>query len=252
MEIIVFDSAARLAEKGAEVFSDAARQTVVDRGRFAAAISGGSTPRAMHRLLTEEPYLSAVPWSKVHLFWVDERLVPEQDPASNYGAARQDFLDRSPIPPEQVHPMTLSDSPQSAASAYHKQLHGFFNRSEGGFPVFDQIFLGIGTDGHTASIFPKDRRAVKTHSWVQAVKGGKPDVHRLTLTASVINRARSVVFLVAGSSKAEVVKKVLADATPVLPATWIQPVEGRLLWLLDRAAAALLPKNSRKSESQPD
>jgi len=236
----VVESAPELAEKGAEAFCDAARQAVAARGRFAAAISGGSTPRAMHRLLATEPYRSNIPWSHVHLFWVDERLVPVDHPDSNFGMARQDLLDGAPIPAGQIHPMTLSGTPQSAASAYQKQLQDFFTHTEGGFPVFDLIILGIGTDGHTASIFPADQSAFDTQAWVVAIKGGMPDVHRLTLSAPVLNHARSVVFLVAGSDKAAVVKTVLTDETAVLPASRITPVKGQLRWILDRAAAALL------------
>lgn len=240
METMVVDSASQLAERGAEAFRDAAREAAAARGRFAVAISGGSTPRAMHRLLATDPYRSDIPWLKVSLFWVDERLVPANDPASNFGTARQDLLDRLPIPPGRVYPMTMSDTPQSAATAYQKRLQDFFIRTESGFPVFDLVILGIGTDGHTASIFPADRSALETQSWVVAVKGGKPYVDRLTLSLPVLNHARSIVFLVAGSDKAEVVKTALTDETAGLPASRIQPAAGRLCWILDRAAAALL------------
>lgn len=252
MKITVVDSAAQLAVQGAELFRRAAEEAAAARQQFAVAISGGSTPRTMHRLLAAQPYLSTVPWSKVHLFWVDERLVPADDPASNYGTARQDLLDRVPLPCGHIHPMRLSDNPSSAASAYQRQLENFFGRKEGGFPVFDLIILGIGADGHTASIFPADRSAVETSSWVVAVKGGKPKVDRLTLSEPVLNRARCVAFLVAGRDKAEVVKKVVGDENAGLPATRIHPVEGRLLWLLDREATGMLPRKSRLFGSGPD
>ena len=251
-EIIVTDSAAQLAKRGAEVFRHSAIKAAEDRGRFVAAISGGSTPRAMHRLLAEEPYLSAVPWSKVHLFWADERLVPAHDSASNYGAALQDFLKLVPIPAGQLHPMVPSGKPQSSAQAYQKQLIDFFGGPEAGYPVFDLIFLGIGTDGHTASIFPADRTAVETRSWVVAVKGGNPNVHRLTLTAPVLNGARCVVFLVAGDDKAEIVQTILTDATAEMPAGRIQPTRGRLLWLMERKAAARLPQKGLDFKTSPD
>lgn len=241
MEMTVVESASQLAEKGAELFSDAAREAVAARGQFAAAISGGSTPRAMHRLLATEPYRSRIPWPRVHLFWVDERLVPLEDPASNFGAAQRDLLDQAPIPPGNIHPMTRCDTPVSATTAYQKVLQDFFRQREDGFPVFDLILLGIGTDGHTASIFPADRSAIDTQAWVVAVKGGIPDVDRLTLTAPVLNHARAIVFLVAGSDKAAVVKTAISDAASGLPASRIQPVNGRLCWILDRAAAFQLP-----------
>ena len=240
MEMTVADSAAQLAQKGAEVFCDAAQKAVAARGRFAVAISGGSTPRGMHRLLATEPYRSEIPWPKVHLFWVDERLVPVDDPASNFGTARHDLLTRSPIDPAHIYPMSPSDTPQSAALAYQKILQDFFVHTPGGLPEFDLIVLGIGTDGHTASIFPADRSAVETQAWVVAVKGGKPDVHRLTLSAPVLNHARSVVFLVAGSDKAGVVKNIMTVETSELPASRIQPATGRLHWILDQDAAGLI------------
>ncbi len=240
VETTIVDSASELAIEGAQVFCDTAREAVAARGRFAVAISGGSTPRAMHRLLTTKPYRSDIPWPHVHLFWVDERLVPAEDPASNFGTARRDLLDQAPIPPGHVHPMTLTGTPASAAAAYQKSLEDFFLETEDGFPVFDLIILGIGTDGHTASIFPADSSALETRSWVVAVKGGIPNVHRLTLSAPVLNHARNIVFLVAGSDKAGVVKTALTDATAGLPAGRIQPANGRLRWILDRSAAARL------------
>jgi 6-phosphogluconolactonase len=138
--------------------------------------------------------------------------------------------------------MTLTDTPASAAVAYQKILEDFFLVTEDDFPVFDLVILGIGSDGHTASIFPEDRSALETRSWVVAVKGGIPNVHRLTLSAPVLNHARNIVFLVAGSDKAEVVKTALTDPAAGLPAGRIQPANGRLRWILDRSAAARLPR----------
>ena len=242
VDTTVVESTTELAVKAAQIFCDAAREAVAARGQFAVAISGGSTPRAMHRLLTTDSYRSSIPWQHVHLFWVDERLVPAEDPASNFGLARSDLIEHVPIPPDNVHPMLLSDTPASAAVAYQKTLADFFLETEGDFPVFDLIILGIGTDGHTASIFPADRNALQTRNWVVAVKGGIPDVHRLTLSAPVLNHARNIVFLAAGSDKAGVVKTALTDVTAGLPASRIQPTNGRLHWILDRLAAARLPQ----------
>ena len=146
----------------------------------------------------------------------------------------------------------MSANPQSAASAYQQQLQDFFARTEDNLPVFDLIILGIGLDGHTASIFPADRSALDTDSWVVAVRGGNPNVDRLTLSAPVLNRARCVAFLVAGDGKAEIVKKVITGKTAGLPATRVRPTQGRLIWLLDRAAAALLPQKSRRFDIQFD
>jgi len=240
-KIIVADDSDRLAVKGAELFCETARAAIGTTGRFRAAISGGSTPRAMNRLLSRDPYVSRIAWRKTHLFWVDERMVPADDPASNFGAARRDLLEAVPLPPENIHPMTSDKSPTEAAADYQKDLENSFRIEKGSLPVFDLIFLGIGQDGHTASIFPGDRTALKTDWWVVAVKGGNPDVHRLTLTRPVLNNAGTAVFLISGKNKAGVVKTLLAPEPTQLPARKIKPVHGELTWLLDRDAAALLP-----------
>jgi len=168
-------------------------------------------------------------------------MVPADDPASNFGAARRDLLEAVPLPPENIHPMTSDKSPTEAAADYQKDLENSFRIEKGSLPVFDLIFLGIGQDGHTASIFPGDRTALKTDWWVVAVKGGNPDVHRLTLTRPVLNNAGTAVFLISGKNKAGVVKTLLAPEPTQLPARKIKPVHGELTWLLDRDAAALLP-----------
>jgi len=240
-KIIVADDPDQLAVRGAELFCKIARKAIRTTGRFMAAISGGSTPRAMNRLLTREPCVSQIAWRKTHLFWVDERMVPADDPASNFGAAREDFLEAVPLPPENIHPMTSDKSPPEAATDYQKDLKNTFGFESGNLPVFDLIFLGIGQDGHTASIFPGDGTALETDLWVVAVKGGNPDVHRLTLTRPVLNHAGTAVFLISGKNKAAVVKTLLAPEPTQLPARNIKPVHGELIWLLDREAAALLP-----------
>lgn len=239
-KIIVADDPDQLAVRGTELFCKIAREAINTTGRFTAAISGGSTPRAMNRLLTREPYVSQIAWQKTHLFWVDERMVPAGDPASNFGAAREDFLEAIPLPPENIYPMTSDKPPPEAATDYQKDLENTFGIESGNLPVFDLIFLGIGQDGHTASIFPGDQTALKTNLWVVAVKGGNPNVHRLTLTRPVLNHARTAIFLISGKNKAAVVKTLLAPEPTQLPARKIKPVHGELIWLLDREAAALL------------
>jgi 6-phosphogluconolactonase len=240
-KIIIADDPDQLAVRGAELFCKIAREATHTTGRFRAAISGGSTPRAMNRLLAREPVVSRIAWRKTHLFWVDERMVPADDPASNFGAAREDFLEAVPLPPKNIHPMTSDKSPPEAAADYQKDLKRTFRIEKGNLPVFDLIFLGIGQDGHTASIFPGDQTALATDLWVVAVKGGNPDVHRLTLTRPVLNNAATAIFLISGKNKAGVVKTLLAPEPTQLPARKIKPVHGELTWLLDRDAAALLP-----------
>ncbi len=238
--VIIEVNAAQMAKKGAEIFSQAAKKSVETRGRFSAAISGGSTPRDMHRMLGEEPFRSNITWDKTDIFWVDERCVPENDPASNYGAAKKDFLDRVPIPEAQVHPMPSEVSPEKGAFNYQQEILTFFNTGAGEFPVFDLIFLGVGTDGHTASLFPGQGSLDEKVRMVVPVKGGHPDLSRLTMSYPFINNGRQIVFMISGKEKAGVVKTLLEDKQRRFPAHYIEPLNGQLIFLLDRAAASLL------------
>lgn len=240
-QVRVESDAGALALAAAGILREAARDAAQERERFVLALSGGSTPRALHRLASQEPFLSTVPWKQTHIFWVDERCVPPEDPASNYGAARKDLLDAVPIPQGQVHPMPWQAPARQAAHRYAGEMQGFFRLKQGAFPCFDLIFLGVGEDGHTASLFPGQASVEETERWVVAVKGGNPDLRRLTLTIPVLNRARRVVFLVSGAQKAPVVKTLLTGPEAPLPARRVRPVGGTLTWLLDRDAASLLP-----------
>jgi 6-phosphogluconolactonase len=239
-ELIVEVNPACLAMTAADIFATTARDFVAGEERFVVALSGGSTPRAMHRLLAEEPYRSGIPWPKTHMFWVDERCVPENSPASNYGGARRDFLDQIPVPPGQIHRMPGEISPEQGAVQYETELKGFFRLTEGDFPVFDLILLGIGKDGHTASLFPGKDVLDEGKKLVMAVKGGNPDVSRLTMTFPVLNRAGHIVFLVSGRDKASILKTVFENEEAGFPVQRIHPLSGRLTWLLDREAASLL------------
>jgi 6-phosphogluconolactonase len=238
--VSVLESSGDLARHGADFFVKTAKNSVQRKGMFFVALSGGSTPRAMHRLLTQEPRRSNIPWDQTHVFWVDERCVPASDPASNFGAATRDFVDQAPIPPNQVHPMPGEMEPEAGALKYQDDLVHSFQLGEGMLPVFDLIFLGIGTDGHTASLFPGHRALKEGKRMVLAVKGGNPDVNRLTLTLPVINNAREIVFLASGKEKAPVVKAVLNETDETLPALRVKPHKGRLSWLMDKDAASEL------------
>lgn len=239
-ELIIKDGPNQLAKLAANRFTAAAKSCVGENRRFMVALSGGSTPRGMHRLLAEEPYCSDIPWKKTHIFWVDERCVPWDDPASNYGMAKRDFLDRIPIPSEQIHPIPGEAPPEEGVRRYRRELEAFFKVKERGFPIFDLIFLGMGKDGHTASLFPGKGSKEASEEWVVAVKGGTPDIYRLSLTYEVLNRAKEIYFLVSGKEKAPIVKTVLENKDAELPAQKIQPIKGKLAWLLDKEAAYLL------------
>ena len=226
-----------LAFRAAELFKTAARAHVDQRGRFVVALSGGSTPRGMHRLLASPPVLMEVPWERTHLFWVDERCVPASDPESNLGTAWRDLLQYLPLPRENIHFVRGDFPPEEAAEEYQLELTRFFQLEEDEFPIFDLIFLGMGKDGHTASLFPGSSALHEESSLVVAVKGGTPNVGRVTLTYPVLNRARQIVFLVAGREKAETVKALLEGTRPELPAARIKPFHGEVIWLLDQEAA---------------
>ncbi len=241
-QIIVLHDPGELAKTAANIFRSMAKDCVMQTDFFTVAISGGSTPRDMHKLLAEEPYRSEIPWKETHIFWVDERCVGVDDPASNFGLAKKDFLERIAIPLEQIHPMPGEFAPEEGAKNYQGEMEKIFQTKEEDLPIFDLIFLGMGKDGHTASLFPGAKSSHAPGRWVIAVKGGDPNVNRLTLTYDVLNRAKRVYFLVSGREKAPIVKTVLENKDVRLPAQKIQLVKGKLTWLLDKEAASLLSK----------
>jgi glucokinase len=243
-EVRVLANAAAMARAGAEMFVAHARQAVEDRGRFNAALSGGSTPRALFKLLATDPALrDAMPWNQVHLFWGDERHVPPDAAESNYRMTREALLDHVPIPHENVHPMVrvLAEA-DVVASDYERELVRFFSLREGALPVFDLVLLGMGADAHTASLFPdspalSERERLVVANWIE-----KFQAFRVTLSAAVLNAGRVVLFLVSGADKAQALSQVLHGPRDPLrfPAQLIDPREGRLLWLVDQAAAGML------------
>lgn len=248
-EIIVVPNAAEMARRAAGIFKSKAIERCRTTGLFTVALSGGSTPVAMHRNLASEPFRKSIPWKRTHIFWVDERCVPYTDSASNYGATRKDFLSSVPIPRDNVHPMpgnmaSKENGSKEMAVAYEREISRFFRLNSGKLPVFDLIFLGIGTDGHTASLFPEDGALDEQEKFIVQVKGGNPDLYRLTMTFPILNRASCIVFLVSGKRKAPMVKSLLENTGTTLPAGRVEPINGRLVWLLDREAGSLL--SSRK------
>jgi 6-phosphogluconolactonase len=239
-QVIIKENPARLSDAGATLFAESAGHAMDRKGFFTVALSGGSTPRGMHRRLAEEPFRSKIPWEKIHLFWVDDRCVPVEDPASNYGAARKDFIDQLPILKKNIHPMPVHMAPDEGAVHYQKEIIDFFEPGTHGIPVFDLILLGIGTDGHTASLFPETSALQEQKQLISMVKAGMPNVNRLTMTYPILNRAREVVFLASGKGKADIIQAILEKNQRGLPALGIRPRSGKLLWLLDREAASLL------------
>lgn len=237
-------------QAAAEVLLETAQSAAAGGGCVSIAISGGSTPRGMHRLWARSPYASAIAWDRMHLFWADERLVPYGHPDSNFGAARTDFIEKLAVRPAGVHPVPVAGDPEVLARRYEEELREHFRMRRLDEPVFDLIVLGVGADGHTASLFPGSPALEERLRWTAAVKGGQPEVWRVSLTYAVLNRARRVVFLACGAAKAAVVHRVLTALPPDLPAQRVRPPAGRVTWVLDPAAAALL--ESAGSTSTPD
>ena len=251
MEIRVEVDSQTALMTAADVLTETARSAVAESGCASIAISGGATPRGMHRLLVQRPLVTRVPWDRIHLFWADERLTPYDDPASNFGAACTDFIEKLPQPPAGVHPIPVSGDIDTLARRYEEELSIHFRQRHLTEPVFDLILLGLGADGHTASLLPRSKALEERIRWAAAVKGGEPDVWRITLTYAVLNRARRIVFLVTGAGKAAVVRHVLTASSPVLPAQLVCPQAGQVTWVLDQAAAALLDDPGRSTMELP-
>ncbi|MBW1800425.1 MAG: 6-phosphogluconolactonase [Deltaproteobacteria bacterium] len=238
--IIVEGNPGLFAERGAFLFMQIAQDSVSKRGEFLVAISGGSSPRPIHRLLVKTALIEEIPWGRMHLFWVDERCVESASPESNYGNAKRDFLDQAPIPDDYVHPMPGTLPPVTGAQIYQNELEKIVPGGEGGPPVFDLICLGVGSDGHTASLFPDHPALAESKKKVVHVKGGNPYTHRLTLTYPVLNHARHIIIMALGKGKAGVMKHIAEEGEPFLPIQRIQPVAGTVTWLLDREAASMI------------
>lgn len=238
-EVHRYSDAHHLAHAAAEMFVALSIPAISEQGRFTVALSGGSTPKTLYQLLAHEPYASQIEWAHVHLFWGDERCVPADHPDSNYRMAREALLQHVPLLTENIHPMHGDIDPAQASAEYEQQLRIFFGN---GLPVFDLILLGMGDDGHTASLFPGTAAIHEQNRWVIGHYVEKLESWRLTLTPVVINAAAQVTFLVAGKSKAERLRDVLKGPyqPDVLPSQIVKPTEGKLLWLVDEEASTLL------------
>jgi len=236
--IEVLANATDLFHAAAEEFVRAARTAVGAQGRFTVALSGGSTPKALYSLLAAS--YADFAWDRVFLFFGDERHVPPTDPQSNYRMVHESLLTKITIPAENVFRVP-AENPDAAAAAteYEAQLHRFFKLRPGEFPRFDLVLLGMGPDGHTASLFPDSPALNEESRLVVANWVAKFNTHRITFTFPVLNHAAEVMFMASGADKADMVHQVLeAKNMPPLPSQRVQPAAGKLLWMLDEAAAA--------------
>jgi 6-phosphogluconolactonase len=240
-DITIVENAAAIAETAAGLVVEVAEDAVAARGRFTIALAGGGTPRATYTRLTLPPYVDRMPWTRTWVFFGDERCVGPEHPESNYRMAYDAMLSKVPVPAEQTFRMQGEvEDFEAAAQDYARRMTEAFGLRRGEIPRFDVILLGLGVDGHTASLFPGSPAVREVFRPVAAVHAAAAAIpKRLTLTFPVITSAARVVFLASGAEKAKVVKAVLADGA-MLPAAMARPTDGRLDWILDHDAARLL------------
>jgi len=224
-----------------------ANEAIAARDIFTLALSGGSTPKKLYSLLATDPAFVDFPWDKTHLFFGDERHVPPTDKESNYLMVSQSLLSNGSVPAKHLHrvPAEMSDA-GAAAAEYETDMRAFFPSDllTDGFPRFDAILLGMGPDGHTASLFPGSKGLEENSRWVVANWVEKFKTDRITFTFPVLNAARNILLLVAGADKTEMLHEVLVDKQGTHPVERVRPVDGAKVWMLDQAAAAKLPTSS--------
>lgn len=252
-EILITHDAAHVGSKASEEFVRITQRAVQLRGRAAVALSGGSTVHALLAWLVTQPLTDMVPWDRIDLFWSDERLVPASDAESNHGVALREYLSRLPIPPENLHlpPLGL-DSPAAAAAAYEEEIRRCVDTFGSPIPRFDLVFLGLGMDGHLASLFPG---AAASWDWERLVLPSRSDTamyDRITFSPTLLLGASRVVVLVAGDEKAGILKTVLESAADVdrYPAQVLEHAQGHVIWILDVAAAAGLSRGQPAEETE--
>ncbi len=246
-EIIVCDGSLELYSKAAAAFMSLAKACHEKKGGFNVALSGGSTPLPLYGLLASEPFREMIDWDSVSFFWSDERGVPPEDEDSNYGTAEAILLEKIGAEESRIHRIE-GELGADAATAYELELKRAFGLTAGEFPVFDLMLLGIGADGHTASLFPHSAALDEEEKLVTAEYVERLDSTRITLTLPLIQKSANIIFLVRGAEKAAVVKAVLEGPNDAraLPATLANGADGRVRWFLDRDAASLLTGGSYK------
>jgi 6-phosphogluconolactonase len=241
LDIRVFQDAEELGQAAAQIFVRGAAQSITERERFLVALNGGTTPTGMFKLLATE-FREVVDWSRVHVFWGDERCVPPEDPGSSYGQAREVLLREVSIPASNIHRIPGELGPLQAAEEYAATLQAYASPGLA-WPRFDLVYLGLGEDGHTASLFPGSPLDVTGPTQPVSAHYQDRPANRVTLTPAVFNHAQTVVFMAVGEKKAKTVAEVLSGRyNPELyPAQRIEPSAGKLIWLVDESAASRLP-----------
>ncbi len=242
MQIRVLSDIEAISHEAVRIFARLSMKYIRDKGRFTAAISGGSTPERFYELLASDKYRTEVDWNKIHFFWVDERCVPKESEESNFKLAFDHLLSKIEIPAQNIHRINYEDTPEKGARDYEDDIRRFFGAQD--VPVFDLIILGMGADGHIASLFPSS--SSMNEKTKLAVPVYREKIDRITLTLPVLNSASHILFLISGKSKADVLSNILDNKNrEQYPAGLINPVHGDLLWLIDEDAACKLRKIRR-------
>ncbi len=244
MNVIILPDSSNLALEAARRFAYLAAQAIENRGLFTVSLAGGSTPGQMYEILSSEPHIAMIDWTRAFIFWGDERCVPPDHPESNYRKAKETLLDRVPIPADHIYRIPAELPPEQASEVYEENLLRFFSslpdEDERRQARFDLVLLGMGDDGHTASLFPGTPAIHENTRWVRAQYIDKLATWRITLTPAILNRARHIIFLVSGQAKSYTLPRVIYGTYQPdrYPAQVVIPSEGLLEWLVDEAAAA--------------
>ena len=239
MQLHIYKDADELSQAAAAWIAQVIEETLKIQDRFTIALSGGSTPYKLHLILAASPLKEKIDWSKIHVFWGDERAVPFDDERNNAKMAFDTLLSHVPIPADQIHVMRTDIAPEASATAYEKLLHTYFDETE---TSFDLVLLGMGDDGHTLSLFPGTEIVRERKAWAKAFYLTAQEMFRITITAPITNKSARVAFLASGEKKANTLKNVLeGEFQPdIYPSQLIKPVKGELHWFLDEDAAKLL------------
>lgn len=239
-DVLIYKNPELLAQAAAERFAQCAQEAIQKHGRFTVALSGGNTPKRIYELLATDPFRVRIEWSGVHIFFGDERCVPPEHPKSNYRMVAEILISRVPVPASNVHRIIGEGDPAGSAKDYERELKSFFAGAT--WPRFDLVLLGMGEDGHVASLFPETAALDERNAWVMANWIERLGGFRITLTAPAINGAAHIIFLVAGAGKAARLSEVLNGPFDPsrLPAQLIKPTDGSLVWMVDAEAASQL------------
>jgi 6-phosphogluconolactonase len=247
MNLEIYPDDEHLCRELAEWMTSLIEDTLRQKDRFSLVLSGGNTPKKLHRLLASEPYKERIDWTKIHVFWGDERAVPLEDERNNAKMAFDTLLNLVDIPPQQIHLMDTSLSPEAAAMQYEEVLNEYFGTDRMPARTFDLVLLGMGDDGHTLSLFPGTPVIDEEKSWVTGFYLQAQDMYRITLTKNIVNHADHIVFLISGKAKAHALREVLEGDknTHLYPAQVIIPTQGELHFFTDEEAASLLSLSAK-------